>query len=136
MLTYFILFVITVTLALTQDAPVVPIQPFTPVPIRITLNDLPPPYNTTSADKESIDVDIPKNATLLVADANFRVTVYRDRLDKPRQMIYTPTGDILVTESDGARISILSGDDTSVFADASNEISEAFGMAFAKVSLI
>ncbi|CAF2161797.1 unnamed protein product, partial [Rotaria magnacalcarata] len=42
----------------------------------------------------------------------------------------TPTDDILVTENYGGSISILTGDTTSVFADASNGIARAFGMVF------
>ena len=45
----------------------------------------------------------------LVPDTNFRVTVYRTGLNSPRQLIYTPTGEILVTESSGNVISILTG---------------------------
>lgn len=135
MLVYPILFIATWCLALAKDAPVIPTIPFKPEPIHITLDDLPPPYKTSSAVKPAIVVKIPSNATLFVPDANFRVTIYRDNLQAPRQMIYTPTGDILVTENQGARISILTGDDTSIFADASNGISEAFGMAFAAVCL-
>jgi hypothetical protein len=125
-----------VCLALANNAPIVPVQPFTPAPIRITLDDLPTPYNTSSASKPAIVVRVPSNATLLVPDVNFRVTIYRDGMNAPRQMIYTPTGDILVTEMRGSRISILVGDDTSVFADITNGISQAFGMAFVPVSLI
>ncbi len=136
MLSYFILLATTVSLASAIDAPVVPVKPFTPTPINITLDDLPPPYNTSSAGKPAIVVGIPSDATLLVPDLNFRVTIYRNGLNTPRQMIYTPTGDILVTGSRGTVISILTGDDTSVFADASNGLSQAFGMAFVPVSLI
>jgi hypothetical protein len=132
---YFIVFITTACLALAKDAPVVPVEPFTPEPIRITLDDLPPPFETTSASKPAIVVGIPTNATLFVPDTKFRVTIYRDSMNRPRQMIYTPTGDILVTEAGGSRISILSGDDTSVFADASNGLAQAFGMAFIEVSL-
>lgn len=135
MVAYFILFIITTAcLALAKDAPVVPVVPFKPEPIHITLDDLPPPYQTSSAVKPAIVVGVPSNATLLVPDTNFRVTIFRDGLRTPRQMTYTPTGDILVTEDRGNRISILTGDDTTVFADASNGISQAFGMVFVEVS--
>ena len=136
MLAYFILFTTATCLASAKDAPIVPVQPFTPTPIRITLDDLPPPYKTSSASKPAIVVGVPSNATLLVPDVKFRVTIYRDGMNAPRQMIYTPTGDILVTESHGSRISILVGDDTAVFADASNGIAQAFGMAFVEVNLV
>jgi hypothetical protein len=134
MLTYFILFVTTISLAFAQDPPEVPVETFTPEPIRITLDDLPPPFSTSSASKPAIVVGIPSNATLFVPDPKFRVTIYRDRMSSPRQMIYTPSGEILVTGNGGNRISILSGDDTAVFADSSNGISQAFGIAFTEVS--
>ena len=136
MFVYFLSFVALLASVLANDAPVVPVQPFTSTPIRITINDLPPPYNTSSAAKPAIVVPVPTNATLMVPDPRFRVTIYRDGLDAPRHMIYTPTGEILVTESHGNRISILSGDDRVVFADASNGISQAFGMAFIPVRLL
>lgn len=133
MLSYFIVLLTISSLVLTKDAPSVPVQPFQPKPIHYTLNDLPAPYNTSSAQKPAIVVGVPKNATLLVADSDFHVTIYRDNLKAPRHMIYTPTGEILVTVARGSQISILSGDQTDVFADASNAISQAFGMAFVEV---
>ena len=111
----------------------IPVKLFVPIPIRITLDDLPPPYHTISARKPPMVVSIPDNVTLLVPNLNFRVSVYRENMKSPRQMIYTPAGDILVTEMRGNRISILLGDDTRTFADKSNGISNAFGMAFVKV---
>ena len=121
-------------LSTAKDLRIVPVKLFIPKPIHITTDDLPLPYHTSSAQKPSIIVPIPDNATLFVPDLNFRVSIYRDRMKYPRQMIYTPNGDILVTEMRGNRISILSDDDnTSIFADESNGISKAFGMAFVKV---
>jgi glucose/arabinose dehydrogenase len=135
MLVYFLSFAALISLALAQ-APVVPVKPFTPTPIRITLADLPKPFATPSAGKPAIVVPIPADATLLVPDTNFRITVYRDGLRSPRQMIYTPTGEILVTQSSGNIISILTDNDIATFADGSNGISQAFGMAFIEVRLI
>ncbi|CAF1546283.1 unnamed protein product [Rotaria magnacalcarata] len=130
MLAYCLIFVASAFATFAQSPPVVPTQPFTPTPIRLTLDDLPEPYATSSASKPAIVVAVPSNATLLVPDVNFRVTIYRSGLRTPRQMIYTPTDDILVTENYGGSISILTGDTTSVFADASNGIARAFGMVF------
>ena len=134
MLASTVLFTLLASWTFAQGPPIVPVQPFTPAPIRITLDDLPPPFKTTSATKPAIVVGIPTNATLMVPDLKFRVSIYRDGMKTPRQMIYTPTGDILVTEDHGNRISILIGDKTQVFADQTNAISEAFGMAFVDVS--
>lgn len=134
MLVYAIFFAVLVSDSFANDAPIMPVLPFTPEPIRITLADLPAPYSTSSASKPAVVVPIPSNATLFVSDLKFRVSIYRDAMQQPRKMIYTPTGDILVTEMHGNRISILIGDQTVVFADQSNGISEAFGMAFVEVS--
>ena len=112
MLVYFVLFLATLSLALTKDAPIVPVEPFQPKPIHYTIDDLPPPYNTSSASKPAIVVPVPKNATLFVPNTKFRVTIYRDGLQAPRHMIYTPTGEILVTEARGSQITILNGDQT------------------------
>ncbi|UJR11795.1 hypothetical protein I4U23_015975 [Adineta vaga] len=111
---------------------IIPVKPFIPKPIRITVDDLPPPFNTSSASKPAIVVPVPSDATLFVPDGNYRVSVYLDGLQAPRQMIYTPTGDILVTESSGNRISILTGNIKAVFGDITNGISQVFGMAFYK----
>lgn len=132
----FLSFIALIARALAQDAPVVPTKPFTPTPIHITLNDLPPPYNTTSAAKPAIVVAIPSNATLLVPDTNFRVTIFHDNLRSPRQLAYTPNGEILVTESSSNRITMLNGSTQGVFADQSNGLGQPFGMAFTEVSSI
>ncbi|CAM4838384.1 unnamed protein product [Rotaria magnacalcarata] len=130
MLAYCLIFVASAFATFAQSPPVVPTQPFTPTPIRLTLDDLPEPYATSSASKPAIVVAVPSNATLLVPDVNFRVTIYRSGLRTPRQMIYTPSDDILVVENSGGLISILTDTTTSVFADASNGIARAFGIAF------
>ncbi|CAF5176593.1 unnamed protein product, partial [Rotaria magnacalcarata] len=130
MLAYCLIFVASTFATLAQNPPVVPTQTFTPTPIRLTLDDLPEPYATSSSSKPAIVVAVPSNATLLVPDVNFRVTIYRSGLRTPRQMIYTPSDDILVVENSGGLISILTDTTTSVFADASNGIARAFGIAF------
>ena len=130
-----VLFLVFVIGSQGQDKPVVPIKPFTPKPIRITVDDLPSPFSTPSASKPAIVVPVPSNATLFVPNTNYRVTVYFDGLSSPRQMIYTPTGEILLTESSGNRISILVNNTRTVFADISNGISQVFGIAFHKVCL-
>ena len=123
MITSIIFCVISITLALANnDAPVVPVKPFTPEPIHITLNDLPPPYNTSSAAKPAIVVPVPPNATFMVPDTNFRVTICLDNLISPPQMIYTLTGEILITEMCGNRIS--------VFADTSKTMAFIFRVGF------
>lgn len=127
------LFIVLTCLTSAKKLSNVPVKLFVPKPIKITVDDLLPPYHTVSAQKPSIIEPPSQNATLLVPDLDFHVTIYRENMKFPRQMIYTPTGDILVTEMRGSRISILSDDDTLIFADQSNGISKAFGMAFIKV---
>lgn len=129
---YTLLFTATYV-ALAQGQTVVPTVPFTPVPIRITPADLPAPYSTSSAEKPAIIVPIPSNATLSIADAAFRVTVFRSGLKSPRRMYYTPTGDILFVENSGNIISLLSDNQLTTFADPSNGVARAFGVAFIPV---
>ena len=119
---------------LCLSSAIVSTRTFTPNAIRLTVGDLPSPYHTSSARKPSIVIAIPQNATLFVPDPNFRVTVFRERMASPRNMIYTPSGDILVTEMRGNQIVILTGDNTSVFANETHGISRAFGMAFTQVT--
>lgn len=130
---FLFLFLVLTCLTAAKKLSNVSVKLFVPKPIKITVDDLLPPYHTVSAQKPSIIEPPPQNTTLLVPDLDFRVTIYRENMKSPRQMIYTPTGDILVTEMRGSRISILSDDDTLIFADQSNGISKAFGMAFIKV---
>ena len=111
----------------------VPVRVFTPQPIRLTVDDLPAPFHSKSVGKPSIIVPLPANGSLLVPDENFHVSIFRQGLQSPRQMIYTPTGDILVTDARGSRIMILHDTETSIFADQSNGIAQAFGIAFVKV---
>lgn len=132
---YTLLFTVTYV-ALAKGQTVIPTTPFTPVPIRITPADLPAPFSTISATKPAIVVAVPSNANLSVADAAFRVTVFRSGLRSPRQMIYTPAGEILIVESSGNIISILSNDQITTFADASNGVARSFGVAFIPVRLI
>src|SRR4051794_2447643 len=101
MFVFLFLLVFLTCLSSAKDLSIVPVKIFIPKPIHITLDDLPLPYHTASARKPPGVVSIPDNATLLVPDSNFRVSIYREKMESPRQMIYTPTGDILVTDMYG-----------------------------------
>lgn len=116
----------------------VPTQPLTPQPLRITLESLPAPFATNSASKPPKVVPIPNNPTLQVP-AGFQVNVFADNLDNPRWLAITPSGDVLVTETRDNRIRLLrdrDGDGVAevrqTFADASNGLDIPFGMAFAE----
>ena len=109
---------------------------FVPQPIRIAVSDLPAPYNTTSASKPPIVIPVPENPSLYVPEG-FTVKLCMSGLSTPRYMIYTPDGDILVSESAANRISCLIDtnndsypDERLTFADASNGLSYPFGMVF------
>ncbi|CAF3455379.1 unnamed protein product [Rotaria sp. Silwood1] len=106
-------------------------------PILITIADLPQPYATLSASKLPRITPIPADPLLYVPDG-FTVKLYMSGLVSPRYLIYTPTNDILVSESNTNRISCLIDNDNDgypdqrlTFADTSNGLNYPFGMAFA-----
>ena len=109
---------------------------FAPQPIRLTVADLPQPYATTSATKGARVYPAPADPSLYVPEG-FTVKLYMSNLLSPRYLIYTPTGDILVSELSASRISCLVDNDDDgypderiTFADASNGLDYPFGMAF------
>ena len=109
---------------------------FTPQPIRVTVAALPPPFATNSAGKGARVYPPPADPVFYVPDG-FTVKLYMSGLTSPRYLIYTPTGDILVSESAANRISCLLDnngdgypDERLTFADASNGLNYPFGMAF------
>jgi glucose/arabinose dehydrogenase len=110
---------------------------FIPQPIHLTVADLPEPYATPSYAKDPNVIPVPENPTLYVPDG-FTVKLYMSGLRMPRYLLYTPTGDILVSEPDANRISCLIDNDGDgypderlTFADASNGLNRPYGMAFA-----
>jgi glucose/arabinose dehydrogenase len=116
----------------------VPTQPLTPQPLRITPDRLPVPFATNSVSKPPNVVPIPNNPTLQIP-AGFQVNVFADNLENPRWLAITPSGDVLVTETRDNRIRLLrdrDGDGVAevrqTFADASNGLNIPFGMAFAE----
>ncbi|CAF0918135.1 unnamed protein product [Adineta steineri] len=111
---------------------------FIPTPIRITVADLPAPFTTQSANKDGNIIPVPSNPQISVP-VGFTVKLFVDDLITPRFLLYTPTGDILVSEPSANRISCLVDsnndgypDERMTFADASNKISRPYGMAFIK----
>ncbi|CAF0940316.1 unnamed protein product [Adineta steineri] len=111
---------------------------FIPTPIRITVADLPAPFTTQSANKDGNIIPVPSDPQISVS-VGFTVKLFIDDLITPRFLLYTPTGDILVSEPSANRISCLVDsnndgypDERITFADASNKISRPYGMAFIK----
>jgi glucose/arabinose dehydrogenase len=110
---------------------------FIPRPIHIKVTDLPKPYATSSASQRPNVIPIPEDPTLYAPDG-FTVNLYMSGLKMPRYLLYTPTGDILVSEPDANRISCLIDndgdgypDERTTFANASNGLNRPYGMAFA-----
>ncbi len=109
---------------------------FQPQPIKISLENLPQPYATSSASKPPQVVAIPNNPTLKVPEG-FQVNIYAENLNRPRWLALTPDGDVLVTETRDNRIRLLkdTNDDGKVdvyqtFAHGNNGLDIPFGMAF------
>jgi glucose/arabinose dehydrogenase len=110
---------------------------FVPVPINVTLASLPVPFSTPSYSKGPNVLPVPDDPVLFVPEG-FTVKKYMDGLISPRYLLYTPTGDLLVSEPDANRISCLIDDDgdgypddRQTFADKSNGLNRPYGMAFA-----
>ena len=110
--------------------------PLTPVPLRVKLSDLPPPYASESTSKSPTIAPVPANPSLSVPQG-FTVNLFALGLDDPRWLALTPEGDVLVTETRQNRILRLSdrnqdgvAEERSTFADARNGLNIPFGMAF------
>ncbi len=73
---------------------------------KITIDDLPPPYETKSVDNGPRLVEQPAGAQLRVP-AGFKVEPYASGFDYPRFLLTAPNGDIFVTESHADQIKVL-----------------------------
>lgn len=123
-----------------QVAPIHQIETraFKPNPIRVEIKNLPKPFATKSASQSPSVVDIPEKP-VLEAPAGFKVTVFAEKLNEPRWLVLTPSGEVLVTETKKKRILLLKDknsdgtiDESVVFADEGNGLDIPFGMAFTK----
>ena len=72
----------------------------------VKASDLPPPFDTPSTVNFPRLVPKPETATLSVPKG-FKVEVFADKLQGPREMHLAPNGDILLAETRGGRISVL-----------------------------
>lgn len=99
----------------------------------ITVDQLPKPYATPSAGNPPRVVAQPKGAILHVPPG-FNVNVYASGLEGPRTMLLAPNGDVLVTETEAGRITILRDANKDGVAELrypfANELDEPFGLAF------
>jgi glucose/arabinose dehydrogenase len=122
----------------SNSNPQIEVQPLNPKPLRVSLADLPSPYQTDSASRPPDVIPIPQKPTLQVPPG-FKVNVFAENLESPRWLALTPTGDVLVTETRSNRIRLLKdtnkdgiADQKITFADSQNNLNIPFGMAFTK----
>ena len=100
---------------------------------KFSLSDLPAPGATKSATNPPEPAERPAGAIPKVLPG-FRVNVYADGFDEPRQLRTAPNGDVFLAESDKGEIKILRGmtkdgkvQQVSTFA---NGLNKPFGIAF------
>lgn len=100
---------------------------------KITMDDLPQPYATKSANNGPRVVRRPAGAQLRVLPG-FKIEEYASGFSNPRFLLSAPNGDIFVTESDTNSIKVLrdrggnAPPETVIFAD--HGMNEPFGIAF------
>lgn len=123
--------------AATPAEALIPTNPLSSQPIKISINDLPEPYASQSASKSPNVIPPPADASLNVPDG-FVVNVFAEGLDRPRWLALTPNGDVLVTETRANKIQRLIdankdgvAEAKETFASAQNGLNIPFGMAFA-----
>jgi glucose/arabinose dehydrogenase len=75
---------------------------------KITVNDLPKPFATQSAQNGAEVVSRPENAWP-VAVAGFKVELFAAGLENPRLLRTAPNGDIFLAESEAGRIRVFRG---------------------------
>jgi len=99
----------------------------------IRVEDLPGPFATSSARNSPRVVPRPADA-LPRAPEGWRVDLFADRLEEPRQIRVAPGGDVFVAETDRGRIRVLRAKDGATRADQrwtfADGLDGPFGMAF------
>jgi glucose/arabinose dehydrogenase len=100
---------------------------------KITVTDLPAPYATESIDNGPRMVPRPKDAWPQTLPG-FKVDLFAEGLDNPREIRTAPNGDVFLAESDPGNIKVFRGvgkdgkaEHTAVFATGLNK---PFGIAF------
>lgn len=100
---------------------------------KITVNDLPEPLATQSAENGADLVARPQNAWP-VAPEGFKVELYAAGLDNPRLLRTAPNGDVFLAESNPGRIRVFRGitddgkpEQTAIFASG---LKRPYGIAF------
>ena len=100
---------------------------------KITVKDLPPPFQTKSAENGPDVVSRPESAWP-VALPGFKVELYASGLDNPRLLLTAPNGDIFLAESETGRIRVYRGmtsdgkpEQSAIFSSGLNR---PYGIAF------
>lgn len=100
---------------------------------KITVDDLPKPYASKSAENGADVVARPENMWP-VAPAGFKVELYAAGLENPRLLRTAPNGDIFLAESSAGRIRVFRGmtddgqpEQTAIFASG---LKSPYGIAF------
>jgi hypothetical protein len=100
---------------------------------RIRVEDLPPPFATGSAHNSPRIVPRPADARPR-APAGWRVDLFAEGLEAPRQIRVAPGGDVFLAETDRGRIRVLRGRDGATRAEQrwtfADGMDGPFGMAF------
>lgn len=107
-----------------------------PKQYRVSVDNLPPPYATSSAQKPPTMIPRPANATLY-APAGFSVNVFSFDVARPRWITLAPNGDVILVESNKNRVKILrdadrdgKADGVFVFAEGEGEgLNQPMGVA-------
>jgi hypothetical protein len=99
----------------------------------ITVDSLPPPYATKSANNRSRVVDKPAGA-MLSLPPGFHIDTFAGGFAAPREMLVASNGDVLLTETAGGRVSMLrqsSDGKHAVKVDTfASGLKQPFGLAF------
>jgi glucose/arabinose dehydrogenase len=100
---------------------------------RIEIGTLPAPFDTPSARNRPKLVDRPKGAQPLLPPG-FHFDVFASNLSGPRRMIVAANGDVLITETQGGKISVMrptaDGSKAASVTTFADGLQEPFGIAF------
>ncbi len=98
---------------------------------------LPPPFHSPSVQNGPQVIARPEGAQLRVPQG-FQIAEFASGFDKPRIMLYTPTGEILVSESvENGKVTVISDKDNDNKSDSQRKaliegLDRPYGMAFWK----
>jgi glucose/arabinose dehydrogenase len=99
----------------------------------VRAEQLPKPYHTQSAGNPPRVIKRPKDAKLVVPPG-FRIGVWADDFEEPRNMVLAPNGDVFVADMSGLKIHVLRDTNGDAVPDKrwtfADELNRPFGLAF------